>query len=174
MDEPTARHRSGELIANKEQTMTQIQDPPPLGQGQPWLFRSFSWVEVSPNGTRLGGFDLMAYSGMTVHEELHAAYWDAYLNSQQAIAVCRACGVQLPTAYALVDINRCVKGHGRFEPHDGPHEMAWLSCMFIEMRRWRLGLALPEGILVPDDRDITPRSASDMKFTTKSLDRVAR
>ena len=83
---------------------------------------------------------------MAVHTQLHAAYWDAYSSCQDAIAICRACGVPGPTAYVLVDADRHIRGFGHFEPQDGPHEMAWLSCMFIEMRSWRLALALPEGL----------------------------
>jgi hypothetical protein len=143
--------------------------PPPFAQNKRSFLRDVSWIETARDGTDKS-FSAAVPSGMLVNDKLHAAYWEAYSNCQQALESCQAGGLALPVNYILVDAEQLLRGYGSFDPQDGPHEMAWISCMFIEMRRWRLALAVPEGTPVPTDKIVAPKSTDDETLVSPQPD----
>jgi hypothetical protein len=130
------------------------QIPPSFGEGKPWFLRDVSWIERSPDSTKPRCYNAMICGGTKVSEQLHAAYWDARVQSVNAIAACRAAGVTGPAQYALLDRHNRIMGWGFFDPSDGPDEMAWLTCLFLEMRRWKSALVIPKGVPTPEECEV--------------------
>jgi hypothetical protein len=109
--------------------------PPGFGEGKSWRLRRLEWFArdpKNPDGKPLGAM-AMVKQGMPVHEKLHAAYWEARDTSAKAIAAYRAAGIDPPYFYGLFDRSCVISGCGEFEADDTPDDMAWMSCMFLEM-----------------------------------------
>jgi hypothetical protein len=113
-----------------------VQRPPPsFGQGRSWRLRCFEWYSrdpKDPNGELLNS-TVMLPKGMPVHEKLHAAYWEARDVAAKAVEIYRKTGVSSPYPYFLFNKNNEMVGYGAFDEHDDADDMAWISCMFLEM-----------------------------------------
>jgi hypothetical protein len=75
----------------------------------------------------------MLSKSMPVHENLHAAYWEARGISAKAIEVYRKAGTPPPYQYFLLDKRDELVGYGEFDAYDTADDMAWIVCMFLEM-----------------------------------------
>ncbi len=120
--------------------------PPGFGAGKPWRLRTVSWLERDPNGgTEPVEYAVLVKRGMPVHDQLHRAYWDSRDACARLIATCREAGQPQPLDYALVDRDDRVVGVGVLEEGDDADAMAWLACMFMEMKALRMAVSLPGG-----------------------------
>lgn len=119
--------------------MTRV--PPGIDEGKTWPFRLVEWRQK--DGMTCS---VMIPPGTDVQEPLHEHYWDSVDIFTKIIAAWERRGKKCPRAYGLLDINSEVKGTGVLLPTDGPAEMAWLDCLFAEMRRWKMGMEMPADI----------------------------
>jgi hypothetical protein len=115
--------------------------PPGIDEGKPWPFRVVEWQTFDGrSGT------VMVPVGMEVQESLHGRYWESVKIFEDSFAVWEKRGEPCPRVFVLMDKDNQVVGVGPMMPTDGPAELAWLDCMFIEMRHWRIGLRVPADI----------------------------
>lgn len=115
--------------------------PPGIDEGKPGPFRVVEWRQA----------DLKLYSalvpvGMQVQEPLHAHYWNGVKTFERVFAAWERRGKRCPRVFGLLDEHNKVVGYGAFLPTDGPAEVAWLDCMFAEMRGWKIALELPADV----------------------------
>jgi hypothetical protein len=109
--------------------------PPGFGEGKPWRLRIMEWYSRNPKNPNADPVHMtaMLFNGMPVHEELRAAYWEARDNSAKALEAYRKAGVAPPYRYFLFDAGDALVGCGSFDANDCADDMAWISCMFLEM-----------------------------------------
>src|SRR4051812_12763466 len=121
--------------------------PPPAGEGKPWhllVHESETIDPRDPTKTLTHSFGIPR--GMRVHEKCHEAYWDALQLATDALSAFRSAGVNPPYPYVLVNEAYAVIGHGQFASGEDEHDMAFIACMFLEIRI-RLAFALPDGVM---------------------------
>jgi hypothetical protein len=109
--------------------------PPCFGEGRSWRVRQIEWFTPDPNDPTADHprSVAIAFKGTQVHEKLHAAYWEARDVSLRAIAAYGNVGITPPYSYFLFDKNDVIVGYGEFDLHDDADDMAWISCLFLEM-----------------------------------------
>src|SRR5260370_42432719 len=87
----------------------------------------------------------MLPKGMAVNPGLHPLYWEARSSYDNILAAWSRAAKPMPREFLLTDCGQIVGG-GVFDPADGPHEMAWLNCMFAELHGWKVSVQLPDGL----------------------------
>lgn len=92
-----------------------------FGSGKPWLLREFSFFyKDNANET------LLIPQGMPVNPDLHAHYWKLV----ETFSGMFDAGLK-PSLYGVYQHGELV-ATGNINKADGPHEMAWFACMFVE------------------------------------------
>lgn len=114
--------------------------PPGIDVGK-WPFRIVEWKEKDGHT-----YTVMVPSGTDVQEPLWEHYWISFDCFTKIAAAWERRGKKSPRTFGLLDINSEVQGTGMLLPTDGPAEMAWLDCLFAEMRRWKMGMEMPADI----------------------------
>jgi hypothetical protein len=109
--------------------------PPCFGDGKSWRMRPIEWFTPDPNDPTADHRRsvAMVFKGMQVHEKLHTAYWEARDVSLKAVAAYGTAGLTPPYSYFLFDRSDEIVGYGEFDLHDDADDMAWISCLFLEM-----------------------------------------
>jgi hypothetical protein len=119
--------------------------PPPAGEGKPWRLLLQECETIDPHDpAKTLSCTFGIPRGMRVHQQCCDAYWDAHQLATDALGAFRAVGIDPPYPYLLVNKGNDVVGHGAFASGEDSDDMAWIACMFLEMRL-RLAFALPEG-----------------------------
>lgn len=119
--------------------------PPPAGEGKPWRLLLHECETIDPRDpTKTLTQTFGIPRGMRVHEKCHEAYWEALQLASDSVSAFQSAGVHPPYPYVLVNEANAVIGHGQFASGEDAHDMAFIACMFLEMRL-RLGFGLPEG-----------------------------
>ncbi len=103
-------------------------------------FRTVHWKDAE-------GSTLMALvsMGMPVADNLKAFYWAERETFGGLIAAVEKVGATLGD-FVVVNGDDQVVAVSRVEPEDDADDIAWLSCMFMEMMHGRLGFLTPEDI----------------------------
>jgi hypothetical protein len=127
-----------------------VRTPPGFGDTKPWILREVAWKEGSRYGGETRDYSAMIPGGMQVAEQFHQAYWDARTQAEMAMTACRTMSIKGPSQYVLVDINGHLRGWGSFNVSDGPDEIAWLSCWFLELRGWKCAFVVPKEVKIPE------------------------
>jgi hypothetical protein len=109
--------------------------PPPFGERKSWQLRFLEWRSRDPKdpNVELLNTTMTIFRGTRVHEKLHAAYWEARNNSAKAIEMYRKAGVPPPYSYLLFNKIEEMAGYSAFDAQDDADDMAWISCLFLEM-----------------------------------------
>jgi hypothetical protein len=89
--------------------------------------------------------------GMEVQEALHDHYWESLKIFEENFAAWEKRGELCPRIFGLVNKDYQIVGAGPMMSTDGPAELAWLDCMFVEMRGWRIALELPSDVDVSNE-----------------------
>jgi hypothetical protein len=121
-------------------------------------FRSVQWRDAE-------GRELMALvsRGMPVADNLKAFYWAERETFSGLIAAVEKVGATLGE-FAVVDDDNRVVAVSCVAPGDDADDIAWLSCMFMEMMHGRLGFITPEEI---DRSNIKNGVQMQMRVTPK-------
>ncbi len=100
-----------------------------------------------PPGARAGlveweGYSMLLLAGMPVAETMHAFYWRELATFTGMLIEAKRLGVTVQK-YMLVDcVSNKAVGGSYLDPRDGPHDFAWLSCLFAESFNYRMLFAL--------------------------------
>src|SRR5258708_498593 len=118
--------------------------PPAAGSGKQWRMRTLEWRQLDPNRPgETADQTVIIPRGTPVHEKCRDAYWQSRDGAVQTIEAYRNAGIEPPYPYLLANDQDVIVGYGAFHAADDADDMAWIACMFLELRL-RLGFAVPE------------------------------
>jgi hypothetical protein len=105
--------------------------PPGFGDGQAWQKRVVEWYERNPKGPQHSS--VVIAKGTPVTETFNAAYWQARQTAADLLEHFGELGFDSPYQFVLVTEDGSLVGTGGFDASDGADEMAWITCMFLEL-----------------------------------------
>jgi UDP-N-acetylmuramyl pentapeptide phosphotransferase/UDP-N-acetylglucosamine-1-phosphate transferase len=85
--------------------------------------------QLLPDGT----FHILIAKGTPVTETLHAAYLQSRHAATNLLGRFRRLGFDPPYQFMLVTEDGMLVDTGAFDLIDGADEMAWVTCMFLEL-----------------------------------------
>ena len=121
-----------ERLARMNSGPPQIQRRPPgFGDGHAWQKRNIEWYERNPKG--LQHSSVLVAKGTPVTEQFHAAYWQARQAAADLLERFGGLGFNPPYQFVLATEDGSLVGTGGFDASDGADEIAWITCMFLEL-----------------------------------------
>ncbi len=112
--------------------------------------RSLRTVQWKDNEGR--AFMMMVPMGMQVAENLKAFYWAERETIGGLIAAVKKAGATL-CDFVVVGADKQIVAISCVKPDDDVEDIAWLSCMFMEMMSGTLAFVAPEEINPTDIKD---------------------
>lgn len=109
--------------------------PVPPGVKSP---RAVRWMDAHGRSSMV-----MVPNGMQVADNLKAFYWAERETYSGLITAVEKAGATLGY-FVVVNDDKQIIAAGRVEPDDDAQDIAWLSCVFMEMMNGTLGFLTPE------------------------------
>jgi hypothetical protein len=136
--------------------------PPGFGDGKPWRIRVVEWERFDDDeksGT------MFIPRGMSVNPAMHEHYFGVEAHVRRVLEAHAAAGVAKPNVLVLLGPSRTVVGSSPLLDDDGPAEIAFLSCAFVELLGVNCALPIDDAVVSWDPADSIGKVNADMSVS---------